>query len=373
MAKSSNTIIFRNFNAKAINASSNPIFKNIAYVLNPDKVAASFYHNLSENEWEKETNIVLDKFSQKGGRIAFHSVISASGGITHTDLLNGTKDFIAEFFAKKGTYQIVAAVHSNTSHPHVHIVGSTIDILSGKRLQLSNNDLYLQRNIIDEIFSSYGFPLRGHKSSKDYSAASTTVVYDPQPSSYVDILLSYQAMREHQKHISSIPTNPYGDPCYSHAYYDCNYVSPLVTCDTTQMYAQPATTELISNTQETITLPSAIPHNPFPFDSLLPQPKPPTPDPYCVVCNERLSDKVFFYSLKEFNVPLCFDCQKDVRAKKITIPESTTTKELIKPFVGVGDLKVLTDKVSKKLVDEIIIETNFYEPALKVLKKHCLL
>ena len=161
MAKSGNTIIFRNFNARAINASSNPIHKNVTYVLNPNKVSASFYHNLSENEWEKETNIVLDKFSQKDGRLAFHSVISASCGISHTDLLNGAKDFIAKFFGNKGTYQIVAAVHSNTKHPHVHIVGSTIDVLTGKRLQLSNTDLVISADHPGQNADAVGGKLHG--------------------------------------------------------------------------------------------------------------------------------------------------------------------------------------------------------------------
>ena len=388
MAKSSNTIIFRNFNSKAINASSNPIFKNVAYVLNPDKVAASFYHNLSENEWEKETNIVLDKFSQKGGRIAFHSVISASGGITHTDLLNGTKDFITEFFAKKGTYQIIAAVHSNTKHPHVHIVGSTIDVLTGKRLQLSNTDLVMQRDLVDRIFSKYGLPLRKKVSEK---AILPDVIEEHdcnEISPYVAILLDFQEKQNYEQCNNSNYSQQvayYGTPVPIMQQADYGNPVPVmqqagygnpVTFMPNPFASHPQNTNksITANVATNAAISTPTPRdNPFRENSLLPPLKPPVYDPCCTICNKKIRANVLDFSIKHFNAPLCIECQESVRNGSATIPHDYIEKQPTTPFFGVNDLPKLGEKISERIIDEIITETNFYVPAEKVLRKYKLI
>ena len=409
MTKTANTVIFRNFKAKAINTGDNPIQKNIDYILNPNKVDASFFHNLTKDKYAEETTIVPDKFAQQGGRMAFHAVISASGGITSAQLIDGAKEFIAQFYDQKGDYQIVAAVHTNTRHPHVHIVGSTIDILTGKRLQLSKSDLVAQRDIVNDIFAKYGVPLKG----KTVGYTITRKKAEPESASTIHpnlaTLLEYEANQSYPTWSDpyqgavycSVEPSPYQNAGYHPVFatYEEAVYTPVPASTYEEAAYQPVTYQevarfpiathtmqdgLSTNAQlcteagnysfKNCNLPAS---NTFGKNTLLPKPTKIPHEPKCTNCGEKISQKVLDFSLREFSTPLCYNCQELVRAKIINLPDEITKEstnvvvaEPTKPFVSIDDLKTLSQDLTEAIMREIIAENNYYDASKEVLVRH---
>lgn len=85
-------------------------------------------------------------------------------------LENGEKKYIKNFIdviekidyflsQKIGKYQVVSAIHNNTSYLHAHIIMSTTNYLTGERINMS---LALQERIVDtvnEILGAYNLSL----------------------------------------------------------------------------------------------------------------------------------------------------------------------------------------------------------------------
>jgi hypothetical protein len=164
MMQSKGEIIFRNF--KNVCNSADPLVKNIRYILNPKKTQRKYclFIGTDDDTWEQDGHIILKRFSYEGIRAVSHCVISAKGKMDPLLMIKAVEELIKQ--RKIVGILAVAAVHINGANTHVHIVRCNVDAISGAVYQASPKDLFEEREHVNTIFSSIGYPLRGfgHKS-----------------------------------------------------------------------------------------------------------------------------------------------------------------------------------------------------------------
>ncbi len=91
-----------------------------------------------------------------------HGTISwASGEISPEEALAFAQEYLSRVYKQQ---QIVLAVHTDTSHIHVHFVLNPVNYLNGSMLHWSKRDLAQAKQVCDEMCRSRGLsvPVKGH-------------------------------------------------------------------------------------------------------------------------------------------------------------------------------------------------------------------
>ena len=91
--------------------------------------------------------------------------------VRHTIISFGDRDHATVEKAKKvaesacdyygGDYQVVAAIHQNTEHLHIHMIMNTTDIHTGKKYQGKKKDYFAFENHIRKTAKRHGMRFEG--------------------------------------------------------------------------------------------------------------------------------------------------------------------------------------------------------------------
>ena len=120
-------------------------YENVVnYVIQPGKCPSGHIitRNVNRNSIADDmANLEKKLKKRKGSTKIRHTVFSFEDQDEATpELAAVIADKICEFYADR--YQIVAAVHEDTDHLHIHMVTSTTDIHSGKKHTGRKKDYY---------------------------------------------------------------------------------------------------------------------------------------------------------------------------------------------------------------------------------------
>lgn len=129
----------------------------IAYATSPDKVSQNGVFGgavLPENASEA-MECVIAVYHNEGGLCLRHSVLSFSPEDSIS--LEQAKEIAPECISYyEDEFQILAAVHEDTDHPHIHIVMNTTNYNDGSKYRGTKADYYGFLRHIDEVLRPYG-------------------------------------------------------------------------------------------------------------------------------------------------------------------------------------------------------------------------
>lgn len=129
----------------------------IEYASNPDKVreggviGAAVIPKIAVQAMETVTRV----YHKEGGLKLRHSILSFD---TQDQVSFQTAKEIArqvmEFYADD--YQILAAIHEDTDHPHIHFIMNTVNYRNGSKYRGSKKDYYDSLNHLQNVTERYG-------------------------------------------------------------------------------------------------------------------------------------------------------------------------------------------------------------------------
>ncbi len=118
----------------------------------------STFNIIDEKKWDKEFQRTKEIYNKKDGRQYTHIIQSFD---KESDNPNYTKENVhqagkdlAEEYANQG-YQIVVVTHTDTDNLHNHIIINSVNFETGKKLDISKDDVNLLHQKNDEICEKY--------------------------------------------------------------------------------------------------------------------------------------------------------------------------------------------------------------------------
>lgn len=104
-------------------------------------------------------NCVTNAYHNHEGVRFRHSVLSFAPdeGISVDDAKEIAEKCIS-FYSDK--YQIIAGVHEDTSHPHIHFGMNTTSYIDGSKYKGDKKDFYDFEDYVDQVLHSYGTHLQ---------------------------------------------------------------------------------------------------------------------------------------------------------------------------------------------------------------------
>lgn len=128
----------------------------------PDKCVLKMGYMCDIDNFREDSQLVRDQFGKNNGRQSKHYMLSFA-----EDELPQTQEGYQKcaemgFLWAKETFpnnQVGIYVHGNTDNVHCHILVHTVDIETGKKLQVSRNDLRPFKEKANEICNDYGIEL----------------------------------------------------------------------------------------------------------------------------------------------------------------------------------------------------------------------
>lgn len=127
-----------------------------------DKCVLKMGYMCDINNFREQAEIVQDQFGKKSGRQAKHYTLN----FAEDELSQTPEDYqkcleMGWLWAKENFpgKQAGVYVHGNTDNVHCHILIHTVDIETGKKLQVSKNDLQKFKESANEICNDYGINL----------------------------------------------------------------------------------------------------------------------------------------------------------------------------------------------------------------------
>ena len=106
----------------------------------------------------QQMQFVKEFFAQEHRKAFFHYIFNpeeSDNVDVHTAYKMGVKmaDAISTF---EGHFQVVMAVHIDTSYPHLHFIVNNIDWVSGQRFDLNKDRLYRIKLLLSNIAIEFG-------------------------------------------------------------------------------------------------------------------------------------------------------------------------------------------------------------------------
>lgn len=129
----------------------------IDYITNPDKTQNQIISGLgvNPNYALQEMQLVKELFHQNGGRLYKQIIFSFDRDIQlSSETIQEISERIGLLFAQN--YQVLLAVHFNTSYIHVHYCINTVNVNSGGKYSQSLAELRRYKENINLVLAEYG-------------------------------------------------------------------------------------------------------------------------------------------------------------------------------------------------------------------------
>lgn len=104
-------------------------------------------------------NCITDVYHNQEGVRLRHSVLSfAPNESISIEQAKEIAQSCISYYAD--SYQIIAAVHEDKPHPHIHFGMNTTSYVDGSKYRGAKKDLYAFENYVDQVLHSYGTHLK---------------------------------------------------------------------------------------------------------------------------------------------------------------------------------------------------------------------
>lgn len=153
--------VYEVFNKSGNYRTAQDVERGTNYITDPEKVKPDgvFGGAVPASCAADAMNIVTDAYHNQGGVRFRHSVLSFAPdeGISVDEAKEITEKCIS-FYSDE--YQIIAAVHEDTPHPHIHFGMNTTSYVDGSKYKGDKKDLYDFEDYVDQVLHSYGTHLK---------------------------------------------------------------------------------------------------------------------------------------------------------------------------------------------------------------------
>lgn len=152
-------IKFNNRRNSTIKKRNNRLRRAIDYITDLNKTCHDLIggNSVNENNAFERMKIVKEYYNKCGGREYIHFVVSFKGK-QNADIAYEIADNISMIFEN---YQVIFAVHLNTSNTHIHFVINTVCVLDGHKYGQSKSDMQNLKQFIENIITQSGIMYDG--------------------------------------------------------------------------------------------------------------------------------------------------------------------------------------------------------------------
>lgn len=141
----------------------------IHYILNPKK-APHYYggYNIESDDPVADMMNITKKFKKEKGVQLWHFIVSfAPSEITEPSVAYYIATELAKYFS--ASFQIIYAIHEDTSHIHIHFVKNSVSFIDGHRYNCNHDEFHRLYQYFENVLRLHGIHYLAYVSNKTTS------------------------------------------------------------------------------------------------------------------------------------------------------------------------------------------------------------